>query len=152
MSKLFNKISYAAIGAGLFAMLSRPETFNFLSNIVGSSLKTFVKEMGTCPSLVNNIYRAFFFMVIFLVIIIVLNMFALHNKKSLWFYFKHAIFAALFYFLISYSGVYKLVGKFTGLHETLISNGCPTQTAVLLHTLIYFFILFSSTFVPKYAY
>ncbi len=152
MSKIFNRISYAVVGAGLFAMLSQSGTFNFLSNFVGPSLKTFVKEMSTCPSLVHNIYRAFLFMILFLVIIIILNMFALHNKKSLWFYFKHAIFAALFYFIISYSGIYKLVGKFTGLHETLISNNCPTQTAILLHTLIYFFILFSSTFVPKYAY
>ena len=148
MSKLFNKISYATVGAGIFIMLSRPETFNFLGNVAGQLLKTFVKQMGTCPSLVSSIYRAFFFMIIFLVILIILNMFSLHNKKSLWFYFKHAIFASLFYFLISYSGTYKLTSKLTGIDIT----DCPTQTAVLLHTLIYFFILFFSTFIPSYAY
>ena len=57
--------------------------------------------------------------------------------------FKYSFFSALIFFFVSSPVIYQIANKIFGHHFNIAeANGCPTNSGLLLHTFIFFVIIF----------
>lgn len=63
---------------------------------------------------------------------------------------KYSFYSALVFFLVANPEIYKITQKLFGsLFSIAGEAGCPTATGLLLHTILFFFVILSLMMFPR---
>jgi hypothetical protein len=67
------------------------------------------------------------------------------KELSVWRKIKYSFYSALIFFFVSSPIMYQLMNRLYG-HYFMVSdaNGCPSNSGLLLHTFIFFIIIFTA--------
>lgn len=129
MSSFQQKAMISAWSAGTFALLNAPMTYRLSNNLL--TVKTY---KDGCPTAMGSlIHTVVFFLVSFL------SMVVGGGNTSIRTMLNHSLYGSLIYFFVSSPPVYSVTKSFFS--KTSDSNGCPTVTGVVLHSLVYFVLL-----------
>ena len=137
-----NKLIYASIGTAAFFLLSHPTTYEILNTFLPTKIK-----VDPCPSPNTRIIQVIIFAILMFSILVLLNMFAIHNKKSIWYFAKQALFATLIFYILSSTEMHTLMADITKRKDSLLKDGCPTISAKFFHSILYFIAAFGSMYI-----
>ena len=141
MASINEKILYSALSALIMVAVSNKTTYS----IVGKLFEKDTLIKNECPTIFGHFLHSIIF---FILIFAVMLLFNRSKKSSKWLLVKYSFYGTLLYFVLTSSEMYGLVGTLTN-GSTADSFGCPTIQGVVLHSVIYFLMLFGIMFFPK---
>ena len=132
---LTQKAFHAGVSAAIFLAVSLPYVYDKTNSVLFSS-------PGTCPTYKSKLLHA----VLFVAIAFLVMKYLVDVSGSNGMLLRYAIYGALVFFLVSSTEMYTLThGIYDGI---TVDNGCPTLTAVVIHTVVYFLILVGMMSLP----
>ena len=135
-----SQFTNTTINTGAFFLISLPATYKFISEIIGNILPgnigKYISGLKECSG-PTHFAQTIIFTVIIFAIVILLNIFAINNKKNIWYYVKYAFYSGLLYYFVSNIGTYEIISNIAG-QNMLDENGCPTITGLILHSILFF--------------
>lgn len=135
------KLQYSAIGALVFLAVSLPQTYQLTSNTTGLTLFD-----GSCPTPSGKFLHTAVFLAVLYTIMKLTNRAGLTDGMM----FKYAFYSALIFFTISSTEAYALTsGSMDGLVNVA---GCPTRRGVLVHSVVFLFVLLLVMYLPECQY
>ena len=136
MASAMQKLWISSLSGVLFALVNLPQTYQLTDKLLGNQL---FNSLTKCPTFTGLIVHTIVFFVLTF-----LSMWG-SNINSLA-KLNHTITATLVFFLLSTPFAYKLVGSLLG---TWVAdqNGCPTTEGVIVHAVVYTFIIFGLMYV-----
>ncbi len=140
MSSPTQKAVISIFAATLFFIVSAPNTY---------MLTNFFNNTTSCPSDIGSlIHMIVFFGITFGSMF--LNFGDKENSNiSSSIKFKHSLYSALIFYLISSKPMYKLTRMF---HSGIANDqGCPTYFGLLLHSLVFFAAIFTVMYLPDFC-
>lgn len=142
MATFNQKLSISLASAGLFALVNLPCTYNFTNKLSNDLLKiNLYDDEKRCPSNVGLIVHALVFLLI--------TYASMHGSKQpdgvKW---KHSIYGALIFYLVSSPAVYSLINRVLG-ERFSTKEGCPKNEGIILHSLVYASILLGVMYLPE---
>ena len=141
-----DKIFKSALSAGIMLAVSHPLTYNFIENTFSKPGELIVNG---CPTMTGHlIHSIVFFVLIFAMMLLVGYTRPDTMRKSLGLLLKYSFYGTLIFFILTSTEIYTLVNNFTN-GTTADINGCPTTMGLLLHTFIYFLVVFTVMLFPK---
>ena len=142
---LINKIFSSALSAAIMMAVANPMTYSFVENVVSG--KGDIANFNGCPTVLGHlVHTIVFFILIFAVML--LSNYGNPNAKPILSLIKYTFYGALIFFAVTNTEIYKLTGSLTN-GATADFDGCPTQSGVLLHGLVYFIIVFLVMLFPN---
>lgn len=140
-----DKLLWSAIGAGLFILLSLPQTYGATT----SATTTFgitTTTVDNCPTAAGKFGHAIlFFIILYFIIKIMSNQRAASmgiTPMSDGLIAKYAFYSTLLFFVIASPELYKLTGMTN-------EAGCPDLGGVVVHALIFLVVLLFMMYFPK---
>lgn len=127
-----NKLLYPIFGTLVFILASN----NTASKLIEKMFAEDSIIKNNCPTIFGHFVQSIMFFILMLVIMLLLN----SQQSTFWTLTKYAFYGTLLYFILTTSEMYGLMAAISG-GSTSDSFGCPTQRGVILHALIYFFIM-----------
>lgn len=142
MATFNQKLSISLASAGLFALINLPCTYNITNKLSNDLLKTSLYNTeSNCPTNMGLIVHALVFL-----LITYASMYNTRQPEGIkW---KHSIYGALIFYLVSSPAVYSLINKVLGKRFSS-DEGCPTKEGVILHSLVYAAILVGVMYLPE---
>lgn len=142
MATLNQKLTISLASAGLFALVNLPCTYNFTNKLSTDLLKvSLYDEEKRCPTNIGLVVHALVFLL--------LTYASMHKSGQpngiKW---KHSIYGALIFYLVSSPAVYSVVSKLFG-DRFSTSDGCPKNEGILLHSLVYASVLLGVMYLPE---
>lgn len=144
---LIDKLFKSALGAGIMMAVANPLTYSFVENVVSG--KGDIANLNGCPTVLGHIIHTVVFLILIVTLMIVLNYGRPDDiRKSLWTVFKYSFFSAVIFFALTSTEAYQFTNNLTG-GLTADLTGCATQSGVLLHSFVYFVIIFALMLFPR---
>lgn len=142
MATLNQKLSISLASAGLFALVNLPCTYNFTNKLSNDLLKvSLYDEEKRCPTNVGLVVHALVFL-----LLTYASMYKSNQPDGIkW---KHSIYGALIFYLVSSPAVYSVVSKLFG-DRFSTPDGCPKNEGILLHSLVYASVLLGVMYLPE---
>lgn len=146
MATILGKLLYSILSVGLMLAVSNKNTYNLVDKIMGGDG---IIILNDCPTFKGHLVHTVIFFILIFAMMISFNMGkSEENKRSAWLLVKYSFYGTLIFSIVTSSELYKLIGNLTN-GITANSNGCPTTSGLLLHSLIYLLVLFGVMFFPK---
>lgn len=142
MGTLNQKLSISLASAGLFALVNLPCTYNFTNRLSTDFFKvSLYNEEKRCPTNIGLVVHAIVFL-----LLTYASMYKSNQPEGIkW---KHSIYGALIFYLISSPAVYSVVSKLFG-DRISTPDGCPKNEGILLHSLVYASVLLGVMYLPE---
>ena len=142
MATLNQKLYIILASSGLFALLNLPCTYNFNNKLSNDLLKvSLYDEEKRCPTNAGLVVHALVFL-----LLTYASMYKSNQPEGIkW---KHSIYGALIFYLVSSPAVYSVVSKLFG-DRFSTSEGCPKNEGILLHSLVYASVLLGVMYLPE---
>lgn len=142
MATLNQKLTISLASAGLFALVNLPCTYNFTNKLSTDLLKvSLYDEEKRCPTNVGLVVHALVFL-----LLTYASMYKSGQPNGIkW---KHSIYGALIFYLISSPAVFSVVSKLFG-DRFSTPDGCPKNEGILLHSLVYAGVLLGVMYLPE---
>lgn len=142
MATLNQKLTISLASAGLFALVNLPCTYNFTNKLSTDLLKVSLYDQEKrCPTNVGLVVHALVFL-----LLTYASMYKSGQPNGIkW---KHSIYGALIFYLISSPAVFSVVSKLFG-DRFSTPDGCPKNEGILLHSLVYAGVLLGVMYLPE---
>ena len=136
-NKDFNKkLYYSASAALVFVLVALPQVYDVTNNLFNTSV-------NGCPTPQGLLFHTFVF---FALLFFLMKTFTMKGSpKPDGVLAKYAFWSALIFFLLSSTEMYSMTGK---VFPSLANNGCPTLNGVLVHGLVFMFVLVLVMYFP----
>ena len=143
---IYNKILYSGLSTAIMVAVSNPYTYQLFDKLVGSNS---VISVSGCPTIVGHLIHSLVFFILIFVVMLLVNVVKKNdNKKSAWVLLKYSFYATLLFFIITNTEIYKFVGMLTN-NKSANNEGCPTTLGFIIHSVVFFFVVFGVMFFPK---
>lgn len=120
------------IFAGLFLLLNIPFAYKTTSKLLNTS-------SDGCLNTTGHIAHTIIFFIFSLALMSLTNIFlSSYKRMSIWEMVKYAFCITLLFYILSDKDTYNLVAF--NIDPKYVVDGCPTDTGVLIHTVIFFVI------------
>lgn len=140
------KAFYALISAVIFVLVSNQYTYRAVDFVLGNSNLIAVEG---CPTTIGLfLHSLVFFLVQYLVMWYFDSRKPVDQQISKTLMAKYSFYGTLLFFIASNPETYKLVNMI-GLGKLGTSAGCPNVGGLLLHTVVFFLLVFGVMFFPK---
>lgn len=140
------KAFYALISAVIFVLVSNQYTYSAVDYVFGNSN---LIALGGCPTTIGLfLHSLVFFLLQFLVMWYFDSRKPIDQQISKTMMAKYSFYGTLLFFIVSNPETYKLVNMI-GLGKLGDGAGCPNVGGLLLHTVVFFLLVFGVMFFPK---
>ena len=142
MNDLLKKFIISLFGAILFILISSQQTYN-LTNKLTYSKNYFYDE---CQKPVGQLVHSLLFFIMTFGSMIIGSAIS-SNYEGLGTKFMYSLLSTLIFSVLSSKSVYSITKNiYSGLVD---DNGCPKFVGVLVHSIVYFLIIFGLMFIPQ---
>jgi len=148
---LKQKVLASFASAAIFVIVSHPETYKLTDSLVNTiGGRSVFNNMSRCPTIMGSFIHMIIFFILTYVAMTIRQQFKkdeddrLPRKLAL----KYTFYSTLIWFLVANPQTFKLVNSLTG---NLVANagGCPNNTGVMVHSIVYFALLVGVMYLPK---